>query len=75
MLPACRTDIACDRAAEIAKAHSEAAVARLKLFEIELKGDWELIEQTKAAKAELAELLAWLELEHTRFACFHPRAR
>ena len=66
MLPACRADVAGDRATEIAKAHSEAAAARLKLFEIELRGDWELIEQTKAAKAELAELLAWLELEHKR---------
>ena len=66
MLPSCRSDVTGIRAAENSKAHMEAAAARLKLFELELKGDWELIEETKAAKAELAELLRWLDLEHQR---------
>ena len=67
MLPTCQPEQTSDlAAAEINKAHSEASAARFKLFEAELKADWQLLEETECAKKELKELLQWLELEHRR---------
>ena len=66
MLPACHCDTGDQASQEIAKAHTEAAAAKLKLFEAELRADWAAIDMTESAKAELGELLQWLELEHRR---------
>ena len=66
MLPACHIETKDEAAQEITKAHSEASAAKLKLFEVELRADWEAIEETETAKAQLGELLRWLELEHRR---------
>ena len=67
MLPTCQPEQTSDlAAAEINKAHSEASAARFKLFEAELKADWQLLKETECAKKELKELLQWLELEHRR---------
>jgi hypothetical protein len=66
MLPACHIETKDETAQEITKAHSEAAAAKLKLFEAELRSDWVAIEETEIAKAQLGELLHWLELEHRR---------
>jgi hypothetical protein len=66
MLPACHVETKDEVAQEITKAHSEAAAAKLKLFEAELRADWAAIEETEIAKAQLGELLHWLELEHRR---------
>jgi hypothetical protein len=66
MLPACHIETKDEASQEITKAHLEAATAKLKLFEAELRADWAAIEETETAKAQLSELLRWLELEHRR---------
>jgi hypothetical protein len=66
MLPACSGENQDHAAEEITKAHTEAAAAKIKLFEAELRADWVTIEESEAAKAQLGELLRWLELEHRR---------
>ena len=66
MLPACHIETKDETAHEITRAHSEAATAKLKLFEAELRADWVAIEETEIAKAQLGELLHWLDLDHRR---------
>ena len=67
MLPTCAVEVGSDEvAADIAKAHVEAAAAKLKLFEAELRSDWATLREAEAAKQQLKELLHWLDLEHRR---------
>ena len=66
MLPACHIETKDETAHEITRAHSEAATAKLKLFEAELRADWVAIEETEIAKAQLGELLHGLDLDHRR---------
>lgn len=53
-------------AKELQAAQTEAASAKLRLFEAELKADWSLITEVQSGCAQLHELLRWLELEHRR---------
>ena len=67
MLPTCAVEVGSDEvAADIAKAHVEAAAAKLKLFEAELRSDWAALREAETAKQQLKELLHWLDLEHRR---------
>lgn len=68
MLPSCGlSERPADEAAgQMAKARSDAASAKLRVFKLEMEADWEELQKVHLGSMQLRELLAWLELEHRR---------